>query len=134
MRTLPIVWHRLIGPQGTTCPRCHGTGEEVRRAVARLRVALGPEGIVPVLEEKEIARSDFDKEPLASNRILIAGKPLEHWLEGLTGQSRCCAECGDSECRTLEVNGQSYEVVPEDLVVRAGLIAAAGLPGAAPQD
>jgi Domain of unknown function (DUF2703) len=131
MRTLPIFWQRLISPEGTTCPRCHGTGEEVRRAVARLRVALASEGIVPVLEEREIARSDFEKEPLASNKILIAEKPLEYWIEGQTGRSQCCSECGDSECRTIEVDGRRYEVIPEDLVVRAGLNAAAWLPDAA---
>lgn len=130
MRTLPIVWQRLVSTQGTTCPRCHGTGEEVRRAVARLRAALEPMGIVPTLEEREIDPATFMKEPLSSNRVLIAGKPLDHWLEGQTGHSRCCAECGDNDCRTLEVEGQSYEIVPEALVVRAGLIAASRLSNA----
>lgn len=130
MRTLPIIWQRLVSRRGTTCPRCRGTGEEVRRAVARLRAALAPSGIAPVLEERAIDQSAFERQPLSSNQILIAGEPLDYWLQGRTGRSRCCAECGDSECRTLEVDGQSYEVVPEDLVVQAGLIAALRLSAA----
>lgn len=131
MRTLPIVWQRLVSPQGTTCPRCQETGEEVRRAVAQLRTALEPLGISPVLEERAIDRAAFTREPLQSNRVLIAGEPLDHWLGGRTGSSRCCNECGDKDCRTLEVEGQSYDVVPEALVIRAGLAAAAHLLDAA---
>jgi len=32
MKELPIVWQRLV-KEGSTCPRCHGTGGEVERAV-----------------------------------------------------------------------------------------------------
>ncbi|MGT2490314.1 DUF2703 domain-containing protein [Cupriavidus basilensis] len=42
----------------------------------------------------------------------------------LVGSSPCCSVCGDSECRTVDVGGTSYEVVPEELMVKAGLIAA----------
>ncbi len=80
-----------------------------------------------MLEEREIDRGAFTKEPLQSNQVLIADKPLDYWLGGQTGSSRCCNECGDANCRTLEVEGQSYEIVPESLVVRAGLAAVARL-------
>ena len=130
MRTLPITWQRLISSQGTTCPRCHDTGKEVRRAVAQLSTMLKPLGIKPVLEELELDQATFSDDPLQSNKVLIAGRPLDSWLAGRTGSSRCCAECGDKDCRTLEVEGQSYEIVPTELVVRAGLIAAGHLPEA----
>ena len=130
MRTLPITWQRLVSRQGTTCPRCHGTGEEVRHAVAQLGIVLKPLGIEPVLEELEIDQATFSDDPLQSNKVLIAGRPLDHWLAGQTGSSRCCADCGDKDCRTLEVEGQSYEIIPAELVVRAGLIAAGHLPPA----
>lgn len=130
MRTLPIVWQRLVGTRGTTCPRCHATGNEVRRAVAQLRTALEPLGIEPVLEEQRIDQAAFLQDPLQSNQVLISGKPLDEWLGGQTGSSRCCNEWGDRDCRTLEVEGQTYETIPEDLVIRAGLIAATYLPEA----
>ena len=36
MKTLPIVWQRLVS-SGETCPRCAGTGDEVERAYQQLR-------------------------------------------------------------------------------------------------
>lgn len=125
MKPLPILWQRLVTEQGTTCPRCHSTGEEVRRAVEKLKLALEPLGVTPEFQLKEIDEASFLKAPLESNQILIGGQRIEHWLGGHAGSSRCCKECGDNDCRTLEVGGQRHEVIPEELLVRAGLIAAA---------
>ena len=124
MKPLPIVWQRLVNTEGRTCPRCHGTGDEMLGALARLRAALAPLGVEPQLETVELNEAVFLTRPSESNRIWIAGKPLEEWLGGQTGSSRCCNECGDKDCRTVEVAGQTYEVIPEELIVRAGVIAA----------
>ena len=40
MKTLSIVWQRLVNDQGKTCPRCQGTGDAVRHAVERLDSVL----------------------------------------------------------------------------------------------
>ena len=124
MKPLPIVWQRLVHTEGRTCPRCHGTGDEMLGALDRLRAALAPLGVEPQLETVELNEAVFLTRPSESNRIWIAGKPLEEWLGGQTGSSRCCNECGDKDCRTVEVAGQTYEVIPEELIVRAGVIAA----------
>lgn len=123
MKVLPIVWQRLV-TSGKTCPRCAGTGDEVNRAIRQLREILAPVGIEPVLETREIDEATFKTAPAESNRVWIAGKPMEAWLNGTVGSSRCCAVCGDAECRTVEIEGASYEVIPEALLVKAGLIAA----------
>jgi anti-sigma factor RsiW len=123
MKNLSITWQRLVDESGSTCPRCAGTEQEMQRAVERLRTALEPLGVQPVLETREIAPATFMQQPDQSNRIWIGGRPLEDWLGARTGSSRCCDACGDEECRTLEINGASHEVIPEALVVRAGLIA-----------
>ena len=123
MKALPIIWQRLVS-SGETCPRCAGTGEEVGRAFKQLRAQLLPLGIEPILETREIDEAAFKANPSESNRIWIAGKPVEEWLNASVGSSRCCSVCGDSECRTVEVEGATYEVVPEELLVKAGLIAA----------
>lgn len=127
MKNLSITWQRLVDESGSTCPRCAGTEQEMQRAVERLRAALEPLGVQPVLETREIAPATFMQQPDQSNRIWIGGRPLEDWLGACTGSSRCCDACGDEECRTLEINGASHEVIPEALVVRAGLIAASQL-------
>lgn len=58
MKTLTIRWQRLVAG-GETCPRCEGTGEEVRKAAGVLGRALEPLGIEVVLDEAEIELPDF---------------------------------------------------------------------------
>ncbi|CAG9172733.1 DUF2703 domain-containing protein [Cupriavidus pinatubonensis] len=109
---------------GETCPRCAGTGDEVERAYQQLRQQLMPLGIEPVLETREIDEATLQANPSESNRIWIAGKPIEERLNAKVGSSQCCSVCGDLECRTVDVGGTSYEVIPEELLVKAGLSAA----------
>ena len=129
MRTLPIIWQRLVDPSGETCPRCGGTHEELKKAVATLERSLRPLGIKPSLETREIGSVDFEKDPSQSNRIWIAGRLLEEWLGGGASSSTCCSVCGDAECRTIEVDSESFEVIPSELILRAALIAASQIVG-----
>lgn len=124
---LSIVWQRLLSEDGETCDRCGGTQAEVERAVVTLTEALRPLGIEPVLQTRAIDLATFREDPLESNRIWVAGRPLEAWVGAEVGATPCCSVCGDSPCRTVGVDGTSYEVVPERLLVRAAMIAAAGL-------
>ena len=126
MKTLEIIWQRLVS-EGQTCNRCGDTGKAVRNAVKTLTPALLPLGIEPVLHTVEIDESSFKVSPTESNRILVAGKTLENWVGAATGRSRCSSVCGDHECRTVEVDGVAFESVPEWLIVKAGLLAAAQL-------
>ena len=134
MRKMPIVWKRLV-KDGKTCTRCGNTGHELETAVAKLAAALVPLGIEPVLETQEIDEAAFAANPSESNRVWIAGKPIEAWLNAGIGKSRCCSVCGDSDCRTLEVGGRTYETIPEDQFIKAGLIAASQMmTSVAPRD
>ncbi len=125
MRPLPIVWQRLVNSEGQTCDRCGVTYEALQRAVAKLKDVLAPLGLEPMLKIKEINEESFKADPSASNRIWIAERPLEEWLSAGVGSSRCCSVCGESECRTVEVGGAVFEAIPEDLILRAALVAAA---------
>lgn len=80
--------------------------------------------MVPELEMRELDETSFQAQPAESNRIWIAGKLMEDWLQGSVGSSPCCSVCGDSECRTISVDGQTYEAIPAELLVQAALIAA----------
>ncbi len=131
MEQLIISWHGLV-EHGSTCPRCGDTGKEVRIAARTLTPALAPLGITVVLEQGALSMEEFERTPLESNRILVQGRPLEEWVGAETGQSPCCDVCGPNDCRTVSVDGTSYETVPADLVVRAGLIAAASMISGAP--
>ena len=133
MKTLPIVWQRLV-KAGATCERCGSTHQQILGALARLEPALQPLGIQPVLQTVMLDESTFRANPSASNRIWIGGKPMEDWLGASAGSSPCCSVCGDLPCRTLEVDGHSFEAVPQDLVVKAAMIAAAGMIGSSRED
>lgn len=125
-KTLRIEWQRLIS-NDKTCPRCGSTEEELDKAVSTLNQSLAPLGIEVMLEKKELSLSEFKEAPLQSNRIWINDRPLEDYLGGSVGQSPCCDVCGPSECRTVEIEGQTYETIPSQVIIQAGLTAATQL-------
>ncbi len=127
MRSLSIVWQRLVSVGGKTCERCEATYQELQGAVATLREALRPLGIEPTLETREIDEDSFRAHPAESNRIWIAGRSMEEWLDARVGSSPCCSVCGDSECRTVEIGGSVFETIPRQLFLRAALMAASRL-------
>lgn len=129
MKPLPIVWQRLVSAEGKTCDRCSATYQEMQRAVETLRQSLRPMGIKPVLEIREIDERSFKSNPSESNRIWIGGRPMEEWLGASVGSSPCCSVCGTSECRTVEVDGITFETIPEKLFLKAALLAASQLLG-----
>lgn len=127
MKSLPIIWQRLVSPEGKTCDRCSATYQEMQRAIEKLKQSLRPLGIEPSLEIREIDEKSFKADPSESNRIWIAGRPMEEWLGASVGKSRCCSVCGTSECRTVEVEGATFETIPEKLFLKAALVAASQL-------
>ncbi len=126
MRVLTIRWQRLVS-QGRTCDRCGSTQLELERAMKILTEALRPLGIEPRLQVGEIDQAAFAMDPAESNRIWVADKPLEDWITADVGSSRCCSVCGESDCRTVQVGGDSFEVIPERLILKAALRAAAAM-------
>jgi len=127
MKTLTIRWKRLINEQDKTCPRCGSTGESVQSAVKKLQKALAELDIEVLLKTEALDFPMFNQDPLQSNRIWVADKPLEEWLGAEVGQSPCCDVCGDSDCRTLSFGDNTFEEIPEKLIIHAGLLAAAEL-------
>lgn len=127
MKPLPITWQRLVSPEGRTCDRCSATYQEIERALTILTKVLRPLGIEPTLEVKEIDQNSFKASPSESNRIWIAAKPMEQWLAASVCSSPCCSVCGTSECRTVQVEGRTFEAIPERLFLRAALVAASHL-------
>jgi len=127
MKSLPIIWQRLVSSDGKTCDRCNATYQEILRAVGKLKEVLRPLDIEPILEAREIDEESFKANPCESNRVWIAGKPMEEWLGARVGSSHCCSVCGESECRTVELSGTVFEAIPEKLLLRAALVAASQL-------
>jgi len=119
MISLPIVWQRLVSSDGRTCDGCHATHQEMQQAVSTLKEVLRPLSIEPTLEIREIDPQSFAANPSESNRVWIAGRPMEEWVGARVGSSRCCSVCGGSECRTVEVEGTTFETIPARLFLRA---------------
>ena len=82
-------------------------------------VKKGPSGVAPLEEVYDALKASLLEEKKE--------KALEEWLEGRVGSSRCCSVCGESECRTVEVGGTTYEAIPENLILKAALIASSEL-------
>src|SRR5512136_221256 len=127
MKILEIQWQRLVDKQGQTCDRCGTTETAVEDAFQKLKRSMKEVDIEVVLEKKALSPSAFSKDPLESNRIWIAGRPIEEWLSAIIGKSQCCSTCGDSECRTITVGTKTYEAIPAELIVKAGFLAATQL-------
>ncbi len=128
MKTLKIKWQRLIS-DGDTCPRCRATGEELKKAVSSLKESLKPLGLTVVFDKEELSVAEFKRAPIQSNMIVINSQPLETWIDGKVGESQCCDVCGPNDCRTTTVEGKTYEEIPAELIIKAGLIAASSIIG-----
>jgi len=109
------------------CPLNRVNSIEMQRAVEKLKQSLQPLGIEPSLEIREMDERAFKASPSESNRIWIAGRPMEEWLGASVGSSPCCSVCGTSECRTVKVEGTTFEAIPERLFLKAALVASAHL-------
>ena len=125
MQTIRIVWQRLLSLQGQTCDRCAATELALQQALETLQQALAPLQMSVEFHRQAISLEQFNQDPQASNRIWVADQPLEAWLGASTGSSPCCSVCGDAQCRTLECGNRSYEAIPPQLIIKAGLLAAA---------
>ena len=117
-RILEIEWKRLM-KDGSTCPRCDETGSNIIEAISALEGYCGRRGIRIVFEKGEIPEEEFLEDPSISNIITIDGKRLEDWIGGKVGKSKCCDECGDNDCRTIEVEDEVHEGIPVRLIVLA---------------
>ena len=126
-KTLVIRWQRLADEAGDTCGRCANTERSITDAQRLLAASLKPLGIRVRVIKTPLTAEQFKLDPSESNRIWIGEEPLDAILGAKTGASACAGVCGGSPCRTTLVDGKSYETIPAELIVRAGLRVAADL-------
>ena len=126
--TLTVHWQRLADKMGKTCQRCSDTQREVRVAVDILKRSLRPLNMRVLVEEMPMSPETVAQDSSQSNRIFVDGRPLADWLDGTIGMSpckSCCPNLGPNvKCRTLTLDGKTYEAIPATCIVRAGLRAA----------
>ncbi len=126
-KVLTIRWQRLQDTAGQTCNRCGNTEQTIEQAQQLLATALKPLGLRVSIEKSVLTPAQFALDPTQSNRIWIGEEPLETILGAKTGISQCAGVCGTSSCRTIVVDGRTYEAIPPELIIRAGLKVAADM-------
>lgn len=131
MKTITILWQRLVNEKGQTCERCGLTEKELQKAIQSLKESLTPLGIKVFLKKEPLDPAICTKDVSQSNRIWINELALEEWLSAEVDKSPCgfcCEELGDNvECRTVTIDDQTYETIPAKLIIKAGLLAASQL-------
>src|SRR5690348_17211083 len=105
---LSIVWQGF-SRDGQTCKRCRDTHRQLEQALATIERILGPLAIETRLKVRRLTEAEFEENPAESNRIWVAGIPIEQWLNATVGDSACCSVCGQLPCRTVEVDGSVFE-------------------------
>jgi len=116
VKTLTIEW-RHFEKGGQTCERCASTGATVRAVVSGLSDELAEKGIVLTFSETILPEERMAE----SNLLLFNGVPLEAVLDEVVADENLCASCScltgsETNCRTVEYAGNTYEEIPEQLI------------------
>jgi len=128
-RTLVIHWRHAVCQNENPCERCINTPLEIQQAYENLKESLAGLGIVVTFEEKKIKEHD--------DHIYINDRDITDLLEGETIKT-ACMNCLDDKgdprtCNSLKLGDNTYEVIPAELIIKAGLVAASELVTAAPE-
>jgi hypothetical protein len=123
-RVLVLQWQKPTSEVCLACQKCGVSEKEIEKACVELQKQLAPKGI----EVKLGAEKTGDPQTPTAGGMYICDVPLEVWLSGesLTDPCENAQKRGNPEVmrRTFWSDGQSYEIVPADLIVKAGMRAA----------
>ncbi len=129
-KMLALEWQRMIDEDGNVCCSSDATRMAVETARAKLAEELEVSGIEVTLLKTDFTPEECMEDPERANRILIAGRGLDYWLQAEIASSPCEGFCkqalgGKGSCQNLIYEGETYEVIPAELIIKAGLAAAA---------
>ena len=124
-KVVVLSWQRPQAAACKGCEKCGATEAEMQKAVAQLKEKLAERGVRVKLEEGIGARAG-KKAIISATNVWVCDVPLETWLGAGIGVKPCdCSSGGQAmSCKVVSLDGQSYKLIPADLVVRAGLLAA----------
>lgn len=118
-----LEWQKGATEACQTCDACGVSEQEIKAAAAQLKTKLADKKVrVKIVERKA---TDGTPERPSASRMWVCGIPLETWL----GARAAMTPCPDAKSReavrpALYVDDQSYSVIPADLMVKAGVMAA----------
>ena len=119
MKKIEIEWKHL-DKDGSTCIRCADTGKELEKVIGELKRECRGRGMDIFFKETGLSEKEIDE----SNAVLINGEKIEHILPQASASSNCCGSCCEftgrkTYCRTIELNGETYEAIPGSLIREA---------------
>lgn len=120
MKTLEIEWRHLEKDEDT-CIRCSDTGEALNEVISKIAYECRPHGWEIIFKESKLTEKDVSE----SNLILFNGEPIESVLPEAKVSESSCKSCSklisepSTSCRTLEVEGRSYEGIPSSIIRQA---------------
>lgn len=120
MKTLEIEW-RHLEKDGYTCIRCSDTGEALNEVISKIADECRPHGWDIIFKETKLTEKDVSE----SNLILFNGEPIESVLPEAKASESSCKSCSElisepsTSCRTLELEGKSYEGIPSSIIRQA---------------
>lgn len=118
MRIIRIEW-KHYDKEGETCTRCNTTGDNIKAALEAISEDRSRKKIK--IDYKETIL-EADKMP-ESNTVIINGQKIEDILNAKASENYChscsCLAGSDTNCRTIELSGQSYESIPKEMILEA---------------
>lgn len=126
--TLVIQWQKADTDACLACTNSGATEKDIRQAFDKLTRQLAAKGIRVELVEKK-AVTDTTVPETATGQMWVGDVPVETWL-GANTQSRICSACPAGKYgkghlhKSLILDGQVYDPIPVELMVRAGMNAA----------
>lgn len=116
MKELKIEW-KHYDKAGETCTRCNNTGDNLKEAIAEIQKKYKSVKINYL--ETILSAKDMH----ISNSILINNKLIEDILGVKSSESYChscsCLNGNDTNCRTIEASGNTYEEIPKEFITLA---------------
>jgi hypothetical protein len=135
--TLTIAWHKVSDADGSICDLSTATEQSIEQASLELTRTLAPHGVK--VEVKTLTPEKVEGSTCLCNRVLIQGRYIDEWLDaevvkapcsGCPNQSGCAGSGSACAGQTAMVHqGITYNIVPANLIVMAGMVAAADLTG-----
>ena len=118
MKEITIEW-KHYDKAGETCKRCNDTGSNIQKAIEEISKN-------PLYKNVKIAYKETklkaDKMP-ESNSVLVNEQPIENILNAKTSQNHChscsCLSGKATDCRTIEIDDKTLEVIPVELIKEA---------------
>lgn len=119
MNKIHIEW-MYYDKEGETCTRCKDTGNNIRAALQTISKDKDLKNLTIKYSEAKLQANQMPD----SNTVLINGQKIEDVLGAASSENychscTCLAGTTGSSCRTIVRDGESYEAIPEEMILEA---------------